>query len=38
VRIDGVVVEDRELVVPLGAEHLLQIGKRAFARVRLVRA
>ena len=38
VRIDGVVVEDRELVVPLGAEHLLQIGKRAVARVRLVRA
>ena len=35
VRIDGVVVEDRERVLPPGGEHLLQIGKRAFARVRL---
>ncbi len=37
-RIDGVVVEDRELALQPGAEHLLQIGKRAFARVRLLRA
>ena len=34
-RIDGAVVEDRELTLQAGAEHLLQIGKRAFARVRL---
>ena len=32
-RIDGAVVEDRELTLRAGAEHLLQIGKRAFARV-----
>jgi tyrosyl-tRNA synthetase len=35
-RIDGAVVEDRELALRAGAEHLLQIGKRAFARVRLL--
>ncbi len=35
VRIDGVVVEDRERMLPAGGEHLLQVGKRAFARVRL---
>ena len=35
-RVDGVVVEDRELTLRPGAEHLLQIGKRAFARVRLL--
>ena len=34
-RIDGAVVEDRELLLRAGGEHLLQIGKRAFARVRL---
>ena len=38
VRIDGAVVEDRELTLQAGEEHLLQIGKRAFARVRLVAA
>ncbi|MEO6690104.1 MAG: tyrosine--tRNA ligase [Dokdonella sp.] len=37
-RVDGAVIEDRELVLQLGGEHLLQIGKRAFARVRLVAA
>jgi tyrosyl-tRNA synthetase len=37
-RIDGAVVEDRELALPAGGEHLLQIGKRAFARVRLTAA
>jgi tyrosyl-tRNA synthetase len=37
-RIDGVPVEDRELTLRPGSEHLLQIGKRAFARVRLVAA
>ena len=35
-RIDGAVVEDRELVLAPGSELLLQLGKRAFARVRLV--
>ena len=35
VRIDGVVVEDRERLLQPGAEHLLQLGKRSFARVRL---
>jgi tyrosyl-tRNA synthetase len=35
-RIDGTVVEDRERMLQAGGEHLLQIGKRAFARVRLV--
>jgi tyrosyl-tRNA synthetase len=36
VRIDGVVTEDRELQLQAGAEHLLQLGKRGFARVKLV--
>ena len=36
VRIDGTVVEDRELTLHPGAEHLLQLGKRGYARVRLV--
>ncbi len=38
VRIDGTVIEDRALAFRAGAEHLLQIGKRSFARVRLVPA
>lgn len=38
VRIDGAVVEDRERVLAVGSELLLQVGKRAFARVRLVPA
>jgi tyrosyl-tRNA synthetase len=38
VRIDGVVTEDRELSLLAGSEHLLQLGKRGFARVRLVPA
>jgi tyrosyl-tRNA synthetase len=38
VRVDGVVVEDRELLLQVGGEHLLQLGKRGFARVRLVAA
>ena len=37
-RVDGEIVEDRELTLAPGAEHLLQLGKRAFARVRLVPA
>ncbi|MEO8804229.1 MAG: tyrosine--tRNA ligase [Rudaea sp.] len=35
VRVDGEVVEDRELTLHAGGEHLLQLGKRGFARVRL---
>ncbi len=38
VRLDGVVTEDRELSLFAGSEHLLQLGKRGFARVRLIRA
>ena len=38
VRVDGVVTEDRELTFSAGSEHLLQLGKRGFARVRLTAA
>ncbi len=38
VRVDGTVVEDRELTLGVGGEHLLQLGKRGYARVRLVAA
>jgi tyrosyl-tRNA synthetase len=38
VRVDGAVVEDRELTLQAGAEHLLQLGKRGYARVRLINA
>jgi tyrosyl-tRNA synthetase len=38
VRVDGDVVDNRELLFKPGAEHLLQLGKRGFARVRLVAA
>lgn len=38
VRVDGNVVEDRELRLCAGGEHLLQLGKRGYARVRLVAA
>ncbi len=36
VRIDGMVIEDRELLLGCDSEHLLQLGKRGFARVRLI--
>jgi len=36
VRVDGAVVENRELALLAGGEHLLQLGKRGFARVRLI--
>jgi tyrosyl-tRNA synthetase len=36
VRVDGAVVEDRALALRVGGEHLLQLGKRGYARVRLV--
>ena len=36
VRLDGSVVEDRELTLQPGSEHLLQLGKRGYARVRLI--
>ena len=38
VRVDGAVVEDRDRLFLPGAEHLLQLGKRGFARVRLILA
>lgn len=38
VRVDGVVTEDRDLLFAAGSEHLLQLGKRGFARVRLISA
>jgi len=36
VRVDGTIVENRDLLLHAGGEHLLQLGKRNFARVRLV--
>jgi tyrosyl-tRNA synthetase len=36
VRVDGAIVEARDLSFNAGGEHLLQLGKRGFARVRLV--
>ena len=36
VRVDGDVVEARDLLLMPGGEHLLQLGKRGFARVRLI--
>jgi tyrosyl-tRNA synthetase len=36
VRVDGEIIESRELLLRPGGEHLLQLGKRGFARVRLV--
>jgi tyrosyl-tRNA synthetase len=38
VRVDGEVVEARDLLLTADAEHLLQLGKRGFARVRLIRS
>ena len=38
VRVDGSVVESRDLTLHAGAEYLLQLGKRGYARVRLVAA
>jgi tyrosyl-tRNA synthetase len=38
VRLDGVVTEDRDLSLSAGSRHLLQLGKRGFARVELVQA
>ena len=35
VRVDGEKVSDQALVVAIGAEHLVQVGKRRFARVRI---
>jgi tyrosyl-tRNA synthetase len=36
VRVDGDVVDARDLLLKAGSEHLLQLGKRGFARVRLI--
>jgi len=33
VRVDGAQVEDKALTIPVGAEHVYQVGKRKFARV-----
>jgi tyrosyl-tRNA synthetase len=38
VRVDGAVVEDRDLALAPGGEHLLQYGKRGFLRVKLTAA
>jgi len=38
VRVDGAVIENREAAFMIGSEHLLQLGKRGYARVRLVAA
>ena len=38
VRLNGVVTEDRDLALRPGSQHLLQLGKRGFARVELVLA
>ena len=38
VRIDGTVVEDAQLTLAPGFEGVLAVGKRTFARVRLVAA
>jgi len=38
VRVDGEMVDNRELTLRVGGEHLLQLGKRGYARVRLVSA
>jgi len=36
VRIDGEKVQDRERRLPVGADHVLQVGPRRFARVKVV--
>ena len=38
VRVDGAVVENREASFQAGGEHLLQLGKRGYAKVRLIPA
>jgi len=35
VRIDGIKVTDRDLCLPVGAEHVVQLGPRRFARIRI---
>ena len=37
VRVDGERISDRQLTIKAGAEHVFQIGKRKFAKVRLAR-
>ena len=36
VKVDGAVVEDRELTLRAGSEHVVQLGKRGVAKVRLI--
>jgi tyrosyl-tRNA synthetase len=38
VRIDGAKVADRDLWLPVGAEHVVQLGPRRFARIRIEKA
>jgi tyrosyl-tRNA synthetase len=35
VRIDGIKVSDRDMLLAVGAEHIVQLGPRRFARVRV---
>ncbi|MFZ9709072.1 MAG: tyrosine--tRNA ligase [Steroidobacteraceae bacterium] len=37
VRIDGEKVQDRQLRLPVGAQHILQVGPRRFARVKITK-
>lgn len=37
VRIDGEKVQDRQLRLPVGAQHILQVGPRRFARVKIIK-
>ncbi len=37
VRIDGERAENKAFVIPIGSEHLIQVGKRKFARVTIVK-
>ena len=36
VRVDGERVEDRKLMIPVGSEHVFQVGKRRFSKVSVV--
>lgn len=37
VRIDGEKVQDRQLRLPVGAQHILQVGPRRFARIKIIK-
>ena len=38
VRIDGEKVQDRQLRLPVGSQHILQVGPRRFARVKIIKS